>query len=147
MQYYTAFVILVWLSLIVLGVLVFENNRIKKEDKGVLFITYAVVAVAATAEWLGLMFNGNTNVPVWLLRAVKFFDYVLTPVAGGIIILQFKKTTKFIPWIIFGILAFNFVYQFISLFTNWMMIVDDAHVYHHGPIYTLYIVLYLSCNH
>lgn len=144
MQYYTAFVILVWLSLIVLGVLVFENNRIKKEDKGVLFITYAVVAIAATAEWLGLMFNGNTNIPVWLLRAVKFFDYVLTPVAGGIIILQFKKTTKFIPWIIFGILAFNFIYQFISLFTNWMMIVDDAHIYHHGPIYTLYIVLYFA---
>ena len=144
MQYYTAFVILVWLSLIVLGVLVFENNRIKKEDKGVLFITYAVVAVAATAEWLGLMFNGNPNIPVWLLRAVKFFDYVSTPVAGGIIILQFKKATKFIPWIIFGILAFNFVYQFISLFTNWMMIVDDAHVYHHGTIYTLYIVLYFA---
>ena len=96
MQYFTAFVILVWMSLILLGILVFENNRIKKEDKGILFITYAVVAVAATAEWLGLLFNGNPSVSVWLLRLVKFFDYVLTPVAGGIIILQFKKTTKIV---------------------------------------------------
>ena len=142
MQYFTAFVILVWLSLIVLGILVSENNRIKKEDKGILFLTYAVVAVAATAEWLGLLFNGNPSIPTWLLRLIKFFDYVLTPVAGGIIILQFKKTTKIIPWVIFGILALNLVYQFISLFTNWMIVIDDAHVYSHGKLYILYIIQY-----
>ena len=27
-------------------------------------------------------------------KTVKFFDYVLTPVAGGIIVLQFKKNVK-----------------------------------------------------
>ena len=92
MKYYTAFVIIVWLALGLLAVLVFENDRIKKEEKGLHFLSYAVVGIAATAEWLGLMFNGNPNVASWILKTCKFFDYILTPTVGGIIILQFRKT-------------------------------------------------------
>ena len=142
MQYFTPLVILVWLSLIVLSILVIENNRIRKARKRVLLITYAVVALAATMEWLGLIFTGNTNIPKALIKVVKFMDYILTPVAGGIIVLQFKKTTKVIERSIFGVLIVNFIFQFISLFTNWMIYVDDNHVYHHGPLYIVYIVMY-----
>lgn len=142
MRYFTPLVILVWLALIVLSILVFENNRIRKERKGVLFVTYAVVALAATAEWLGLILSGNANVPNWLLRLVKFFDYVLTPVAGGIVVLQFKKDTKIVERSIFGVLIANFIFQFISLFTNWMITIDENHVYHHGSLYVIYVVMY-----
>lgn len=142
MQYFTPLVILVWLALIVLSILVIENNRIRKARKRVLLITYAVVALAATMEWLGLIFTGNTNIPKALIKVVKFMDYILTPVAGGIIVLQFKKTTKVIERSIFGVLIVNFIFQFISLFTNWMIYVDDNHVYHHGPLYIVYIVMY-----
>ena len=142
MQYFTPLVILVWLALIVLSILVIENNRIRKARKRVLLITYAVVALAATMEWLGLIFTGNTNIPKALIKVVKFMDYILTPVAGGIIVLQFKKTTKVIERSIFGVLIVNFIFQFISLFTNWMIYVDDNHVYHHGLLYIVYIVMY-----
>lgn len=142
MKYYTAFVIIVWLALALLGILVFENDRIKKEEKGVHFFTYVVVACAATAEWLGLMFSGNPNVPDWLLRLFKFFDYILTPAVGGLIILQFRKTEQYIIWAIFGILTANFIFQFISLFTNWMIVITDTKEYIHGSLYALYIVLY-----
>ena len=144
MRYYTAFVIIVWLALALLGVLVFENDRIKKEEKGLHFLSYAVVAFAATAEWLGLMFNGNTGVPSWVLRIFKFFDYTLTPAVGGIIILQFRKIEKYINWAIFGILAVNLLFQFISLFTKWMIVIDDTNTYAHGSLYTLYIVFYFA---
>ena len=142
MQYFTPLVILVWLALIVLSILVIENNRIRKARKRVLFITYVVVALAATAEWLGLILSGNENVPNWLLRLVKFFDYVLTPVAGGIVVLQFKKDTKIVERSIFGVLIANFIFQFISLFTNWMITIDENHVYHHGSLYVIYVVMY-----
>ena len=142
MQYFTLVVILVWLALAVLSILVIENNRIRKARKRVLFITYIVVAIAATAEWLGLIFSGNPNIPKALLRFVKFIDYILTPVAGGIIVLQFRKTTKIIERCIFGVLIANFIFQSISLFTNWMIYIDDNHVYHHGPLYIVYIVMY-----
>lgn len=144
MNYYSIFTILVWLALIVLGILVHENNRIKKQEKRILYITYLVTAIAASAEWLGLFLSGNTSVSVWLIKIVKFFDYVLTPVAGGIIILQFKKNTKLFTYIIFGVLAFNFIFQFISLFTDWMIVFDESNCYKHGMLYPIYIVVYFA---
>lgn len=152
MQYYTAFIIIVWLALALLSILVVQNDRLQKEEKGVLFLTCGVVAVAATAEWLGLIFSNIFLVPEWVLRLVKFFDYVLTPVAGGIIILQFRKTKKFIKYSIFALLGVNLILQFISLFTNWMLVINSregingemVNGYDHGFLYYLYIAIYVA---
>ena len=140
-QYYTPFIVLVWLTLVLLCILVWENDRIKKKEKGVLYITYLVVAIAALAEYLGLLFNGNTNLPL-LLKFFKFVDYVLTPVAGGIIVLQFKNKFKIFKYIIFGLLGLNFIFQVVCVFTDWMTVIDSNGFYQHGSLYTVYIVIY-----
>ena len=142
MQYTTAFLIVVCLALSILCVLVFENNRIEKKEKRVLYVTYVVVAVAAAAEWLGLMLKGNPDISSWFLKAVKFLDYCLTPVAGGIIVLQFRKSSKIVARIIFGILVANLIFQFICLFTDWMIVIDASNNYTHGTLYYLYIAMY-----
>ena len=142
LQYYTPFIIIVWLTLALLCVLVFENDRLKKQEKRILYITYIVVAIAAAAEWFGLLLNGNTDIPTWLLRLVKFTDYILTPVAGGIVVLQFNNKLKIFKHLIFGLLGLNFIFQFICLFTDWMFVVDVSNVYSHGDLYTVYIVTY-----
>ena len=144
MQYYTIFTIIVWLSLIILSILVFENNRIFKKEKRILYLTYLLTAIAATAEWVGLLLSGNADVPIWALKVVKFFDYVLTPVAGGIIVLQFKKNVKIFTYIIYGVLAFNFIFQFVSLFTDFMIVFDEAHNFTHGFLYPVYIAIYFT---
>ena len=138
MQYYTAFVLLVWLALALLCVLVYENNRTSKKDKSILFFTCAMVAFAATAEWVGILLKDKPDAPLWLYRLVKFFDYIFTPAVGGIFILQLKKTSKVFTYAIEGVLVVNIIFQFISLFTNWMVKDDKSH----GSLYTLYIVLY-----
>ena len=142
LQYYTPFIVLVWLTLLLLCVLVFENNRLKKEEKTVLYVTYILVAIAAASEWFGLLFNGNTDIPSWLLKFIKFIDYVLTPAAGGAIVLQFKKKTKIFQYIIFGLLAVNFIFQFVCLFTDWMLVINEQNVYSHGKLYNVYVVIY-----
>jgi diguanylate cyclase (GGDEF)-like protein len=144
MQYYIVLTIIVWLALIVLSVLVFENHRIKKDEKRVLYITYLLTALAATAELLGLLFNGHSSIPSWVIKLVKFFDYALTPIAGGIIVLQFKKSLKLFTYIIFGLLAFNILFQFVSLFTDWMIVIDNANNYAHGKLYLIYIIIYFA---
>ena len=144
MQYYTIFTIIVWLALIVLGILVHENNRIKKKDKRLCYFTYLITALTATAELLGLLLSGHASIPTWVIKMVKFFDYALTPVAGGIIVLQFKNNIKIFTYIIFGLLTFNILFQFISLFTDWMIIFDEANNYAHGKLYTMYIVIYFA---
>ena len=145
MSYYTALLITVWLALGLLFILVSQNKRIKKENKGILFITYSFVGIAATAEWLGLILNGQPSTQEWLLKLVKFLDYVLTPVAGGIIILQFRtKIPKAIIFSVFGVLFINLVFQFTCLFTNWMISIDETMHYSHGPLYPVYIVFYIA---
>ena len=141
MTYYTAIIIIVWLALIVLSILVTENNRISKQTKIIMYLTYLVTAVAALAEWLGVQFNGNDNIPIWLLKLVKFFDYIFTPIAGGAIVLQIRTKTIW-KKIIFGILGLNVLFQIVSAFTGWMIVIDENHVYSHGPAYIAYVIIY-----
>ena len=141
MTFYTAIIIVVWLALIVLSILVHENNRISNHTKAVMYLTYAVTAVAALAEWLGVQFNGNANIPVDLLKTVKLFDYILTPIAGGAIVLQLRTKTIW-KKIIFCILGVNLIFQIVSVFTGLMLVVDENHIYHHGPAYIAYIIMY-----
>ena len=141
MTFYTAIIIVVWLALIVLSILVHENNRISNRTKAVMYLTYAVTAVAALAEWLGVQFNGNAKIPVDLLKTVKLFDYILTPIAGGAIVLQLRTKTIW-KKIIFVILGINLIFQIVSVFTGLMLVVDADHFYHHGPAYIAYIIIY-----
>ena len=141
MTFYTAIIIVVWLALIVLSILVHENNRISNRTKHIMYVTYLVTAIAALAEWLGVQFNGNTKIPVELLKTVKLFDYVLTPIAGGAIVLQLRTKTLW-KKIIFGVLGVNIIFQIVSSITGIMTVVDENHVYHHGPAYAAYIVMY-----
>lgn len=141
MTFYTAIIIVVWLALIVLSILVHENNRISNHTKAVMYLTYAVTAVAALAEWLGVQFNGNPKIPVDVLKTVKLFDYILTPIAGGAIVLQLRTKTIW-KKIIFVILGINVIFQIVSVFTGLMLVVDENHIYHHGPAYIAYIIIY-----
>lgn len=142
MKYYTPLIIIVWLALLILGVLAHENDRFTKEKKKILYVTYALVGAAALFEWLGVQLNGNTSISPWLLRIVKLFDYMLTPLAGGAIILQFQSKSIF-KKLIFGVLCANIVFQLVSLFGNWMIYIDESNIYHHGSAYYAYIAFYL----
>ena len=142
MSYYTPIMILVWLALVVLTILVIENDRLTKIQKHILFFTYAMVALAALAEWLGIQFNGKENVAPWVLKMIKFFDYILTPICGGFIVMQFRRN-GIIQKIILIILGVNILFQFISLFFGWMTVIDETtHEYAHGPLYPVYISMY-----
>ena len=143
MTYYTPLIILVWLSLGILCVLTVENDRLSKNIKIIQYVSYGLVALAALAEWLGVQLNGNPAVSPWLIRIVKYADYVLTPFAGGAIAFQFNKIS-IRRKILLSVLAANVLYQTISLFTGWMLTLSPENVYSHGPGYLIYIILYLS---
>lgn len=142
MSYYTSVIIMVLLALLVLSVLISENNRIPLRKKRLFFITNLLIACAAIAECGGIHINGNTNIPSWLLLAVKALDYTLTPMAGGALIALIRKKDsklRFIQWLF----AANAVFQVLAAFFGWMVIVDDGNHYSHGPLYPVYMVLYI----
>ena len=143
MSYYTSIIVLSWLALGVLSVLIRENGRLSKSDKRLLYLTYALIAISALAEWCGVQLDGRMDLPGWFLVVVKTTDYILTPMAGGALVVQMRLKNR---WqnAIMGILAFNALLQVICLFTGWMVVVDEAHHYFHGPLYVLYLGLCLT---
>ncbi len=141
MNYYNYIIIITWFTLGGLCVLVAENDRIAIKGKKSFYLTYAIIAFAALAEWLGLKFNGNTAIPVWLLRTVKCADYILTPIAGGALVAQLYGRGVFRKVMQIALLI-NLVFQLVCVFTDWMIIVDENNVYSHGALYGAYIGLY-----
>lgn len=142
MTYYTSVIILCWLSLSVLGILAWENNRLSKRDKKLFYLVYTLVATAALMEWLGIKLNGNASYSDTLLRIVKCADYILTPAAGAAIVLHFKSRSIW-KKIICGIICANTLFQIISALTGWMVVIDAGHFYSHGVLYPVYMAFYL----
>lgn len=139
--YYTSIIIICWISLIVLSILVTENNRLSGKEKALLYSTYAIVAIAALMEWLGIQFNGDPSIPAWLFRLVKCCDYILTPAAGAALVINLK-TGSIWGKIITGLLGVNLLFQVVSVFTGWMLTIDENNHYYHGPLYPVYMGLY-----
>ena len=142
-SYYTSIILLSWLALGVLSVLIRENDRLSKSDKRLLYLTYALIAVSALAEWYGVQLDGRADVPRWMLVFVKCVDYILTPLAGGALVVQMRFENR-LRNVMLGILAANAVLQVVSALTGWMVVVDEAHHYSHGPLYVLYMGVCLA---
>jgi hypothetical protein len=66
MNYYSAVMICVMLSLILLCVLVHENERLGKRDKAIYYLTYALIGVSALSEWISIFISG-------ILRLTAYF--------------------------------------------------------------------------
>lgn len=141
-RYYTCIMILSLAALAILGVMVWENNRLSDKNKRLLYNAYALIVASYAAEWCGLMLNGRPGVPAAALIAAKCADYILTPMIGAVFAVQMGL--KGVPRkIINYIVGINAVFQIISCFTGWMTVVGDNNRYMHGPYYMLYLVLCL----
>ena len=141
-NYYTALIVLSWMSLGVLCILVWENSWIPREDKRRFYLTYGIIALSALMEWAGIQMNGRPGIPGWALALVKCADYSLTPMAGGAIVAQIKLRDRWGRALMF-VLVFNVVFQVLSFFNNWMVVIDAENHYSHGPLYIVYVMVYL----
>ena len=142
-SYYSSVLLLCWMALGILCTLVHENARITREDKRLLYLTYALIAVSALAEWCGLQLNGRAEMPTGLLRAVKCADYILTPLAGGALVAQMRLRNRWHNALV-AILAANTAFQIAAAFNGWMLVIDEYNHYSSGPLYGVYLVVCLA---
>ena len=141
--YYSAIVYLCWVSLGVLCLLVHENDRLDGRDKKPFYLTFALIALSALAEYCGVLLDGRAELPSGMLRFVKCADYILTPMAGGALVLLMRLKNRW-KAVLEGLLVFNTVMQLASAFGGWMVTIDAQNHYRHGPLYPLYAGIYLS---
>lgn len=142
LSYYTFITLLSIAGLLVLCILVNENGRIKKKNKHDFYLTYLFIALAAAAEWVGVQLNGNADIPQWLLLLVKCVDYILTPMAGVALIRQMGLRNVWYT-VLNMVIAANSVFQIAAAFFGWMVTVDGQNHYSHGPLYFVYVIMYL----
>ncbi len=141
-SYYTMIILLSLMALGILCILVRENGRLPAKDKHMFYLTYGLIALSAVAEWLGIQMNGQADMPRWSLLVIKCCDYILTPFAGGIFIGQMRIRNIWSRILVF-VLMVNTVFQVISVFTGWMVTLDDQNRYAHGPLYIWYVAVYV----
>ena len=141
--YYTCILLLCGMALGVLCVLVSECRQIKRADKHPFYLTYALIACSALAEWLGIWLNGRADLPGWPILAVKCADYILTPLAGGAFVHHMKLKNRWNKALAV-ILAGNTLFQVVAVFNGWMVTLDAGNHYTHGPLYIVYVTVYLA---
>ena len=142
LKYYTAISVIVWLALLILCTLVYENDRISTRKRKMFYLTYVLIFIASLAEWVGVYISGITCIPAVWLRIVKCIDYILTPIAGAALVGQMRLRNVWTK-ILNVVILFNTLIQLVSFFTGWMTKVDEKHYYHHGPLYNIYIGEYV----
>lgn len=141
-SYYSSVIILSCIALGVLCICMWENDRIKKENKWLYYLTYIMIILAAFAEWLGVQWGDNTDIPQKAIVIAKCADYILTPIAGSMFIAQ-TRIKNIWSKILFAVIGSNTVFQVISAFTGWMVNVDENNHYTHGRYYFVYMIVYL----
>lgn len=142
MNYYTIIDIIACLTMVVMIFLIYEDSRFDRSTKFKMYGTYFCIFVAMTAEWAGVMLNGGSAWSVGLHRFVKCVDYTFTPLAGFMVIGQISKWGK-VQKSVGTVLGINALIQIASIFFHLTYYVDASNVYHHGPIYFVYIIVYL----
>ena len=141
-SYYTCIMILSLTALAILGVMVWENNRISGENKRLFYLAYVLIGVSYLAEWCGLRLDGNAGMPAGLLIAVKCIDYAFSPMIGAVFAVQMGMRGA-ARKLLNAVIGINVVFQIISCFTGWMVVVDADNHYTHGKYYMFYMGLCL----
>ncbi len=139
---YSAIFFLCTAALCIQARLVSENNRFDKKTKHTFYLTYLFVMLSGIGEWGGVFLNHAPNSLRWLHAAMKLLDYTATPMAGICFAMQVSRAER--PYRTAGaVMAFNILLQLASLYTGWTFYIDADNVYQRGPLYWIYVVIYI----
>ena len=131
------------LSLLSLGILIKENNRLKKEMKNRFYRCFVVLAIACIAGWASLLMNEHSQNYVLLHAFVKSLDYIFFPYVCVTVadMVNYTKHRKIIMTVIIA----NAIFELLSIFTKWSFFIDSNYIYAAGPYHFVYhITIYLS---
>ena len=141
--YYTTVIVITWMALAVLCELVRENNRMSRQARHLCYVEFGLIAAAALAEWCGIALDGASSFPAWPLLLAKWADYVLTPLAGGMIAYQLRLRNRW-EKVLIALLVFNTCFQTIAFATGNMIAVDEHNHYTHMDLHVVYVLLYAA---
>ena len=139
--YYTANTIFVVLAMMIMLAAVSFNTTLDQQRKNITRALFLVISTAALCEWLGNVLDGAPAESIGLHKLVKYVELCSAPYLG---LLCGKSLSSRVLWEkgIRCLLAFHVMLETVSLFTGQIWYVDAQNIYHHGPLYIVYIAFY-----
>ena len=140
--YYSIILFISIMTMLILSLLVHENARLTSEQKRLFYKSYLVIIIAAIMEWLGLLMNKAPSWTKYIHCLVKIIDYILTPAIAYFFISQVDR--KLLVKKYMGILEIiDILIILLSVPFGWVFYIDKNNVYHHGPFYIVYSIIYV----
>ena len=56
-DFYSAIITIIWIALIILCMLVYDNRRMTPDKKQAFYLTYSLIFLSSMAEWVGIRMN------------------------------------------------------------------------------------------
>ena len=140
-RYYTAVAAMIVFSMAVMLISVRSNIGLEKKRRQASAILFGLIIIGVLCEWSGNLLNGRDAAWIPLHILVKMLELSLAPFIGLMCGRSFSDSKWEKP--IFYILCVNVVLEIISAFSGIIYYVDACNVYHHGPLYGIYLVSYV----
>lgn len=140
-SYYTYIVIISSLSLLIISIGTAENHNISKRTSRQFCALFLTVAALNWLELLSSVLNGGVAELRIMHIIAKFAEHTLTP-AAPLIALKILGCAKLPkpPTVMFFV---NLAAHIVSLFNGCVYSVDSNNIYVKGPLYFLYIFMFL----
>jgi diguanylate cyclase (GGDEF)-like protein len=141
-EFYSIILLMTILNLFILSLLVHENGRLTPRHKRSFYKTYIIIILAAIMEWIGIIMNGAPAWTRYIHSLVKVLDYTLSPAIAYFFIVSVDQDVIVKKYM--GILEIiDIIFIIVSLPFGWVFYIDQGNVYHHGPYYVIYSVIYV----
>lgn len=140
MDFYTAIVFLTIAMMTVTCMDIASNRLIGKNMKQESIITCILIGLALIFEWAGVKIDGADASLIWLHKLVKLLEFCLAPLIATVAAVSYSKVRH--PKIIASVMAVHTVFEMAALHFGGVIRVDDANIYHRGPLYPIYIAVF-----
>lgn len=140
LRVFTGFTVVTVLYLLASAILVASNRTVDRNARRAFLFLLVSLAVVSYLDWFNVLTEGGHPE----LRTFQVVSTALTfsiapffPLVLGHIILQ-ERT----PRILIALLVTQILLEVATMFGGYVFWVDEANVYHRGPLYLVYIAVY-----
>lgn len=140
MDLYTATVILTIALLLVSIADIYTSRMIGSGMKKNCIIVCVLIACSLFFEWAGVKTNGAEPELILLHKTVKLLEFCLAPLTCAMAAMSYSKLR--FPKLVAALTAAHVVFEIVALHYGLVISIDEANIYHRGPLYPVYIAVF-----
>lgn len=140
MKSFTGFSVLTIAFLLSSAILIATNRTVAREERLVFLRAVTALLFIAIIDWFTYITSGQFPELRWIHAVLMAVTFSLAPfIPVGIANVVFPEAR--VRWVMIA-LTCHVVFQIVGIFGGYVFWVDEANVYHRGPLYVVYMAAY-----